>query len=149
MQKDIISISINFSYPHVRTDYIFLSNHRRYLDLPENKRSKCIVTSNIPAEGVYLQTKYALLLNDVEAVRDNAGMMLIRFLINMGVKKILLAGMDGYSHEIEDNYADKEMALITRNAMLDAMNFGMTKMLNKFSSEIEIEFLTTKKIYFA
>lgn len=140
--KDIVSISVNFDYQYFNTDFIFLSNLRRFRELELTKRVKTIVTSNISADGVYLQTNYAELLNNVEAVRDNAGMMLIKFLINMGVKEVLLAGIDGYSHYATQNYAEQQMAMLTRKAVLDTMNEGMSKMLSEYSTQIKIKFLT-------
>ena len=139
---DIISISINFDYSHYNTDYIFLSNLRRFRELNTAKKGKTIVTSNIPADGVYLQTKYSELLNEIEAVKDNAGMMLIQYLINMGVREVLIAGMDGYSHDADQNFAEQQMAFITKKAVFDAMNEGISKMLTKYSKQIKIKFLT-------
>ena len=141
--KDAVCISVNFDYPS--SDYIFLSNLRRFRELDESKRSKCIVTSNITSDQVYLQTKYRDLLNDVEAVRDNAGLLAIKFLINYGVKEILLAGFDGYSHDFKENYANASMELITKNAVLDAMNTGMSEVLKQYSKDIRISYLTTPK----
>ena len=141
-RDDTVSISINFDYSLCDTDFIFLSNLRRFRDLVLDKHNKCIVTSNIPAVDVYLQTKYGELLNDENAVHDNAGMMLIKFLINMGVKKIYLAGMDGYSVDPMQNYADQSMAFYTQRAIMDSMNDGINSMLGKFSKEIAIEFVT-------
>lgn len=144
-RDNVISISINFDYPGAKTDFIFLSNLRRFRELEADKRMKCIVTSNIPADNVYLQTKYRDLLNDVEAVKDNAGLMAIKFLMNIGVSEFYLAGFDGYAHDISENYADSNMALITRNAVLDAINKGMETVLRQFSSITHIEFLTSPK----
>lgn len=107
-----------------------------------SNREKCIVTSNIPADNVYLQTKYRDLLCDIEAVKDNAGLMAIKFFTQMGVKKIYLAGFDGYSHDEKENYGESTMAFVTRTAILDAMNKGMTEMLKKYSELVELNFLT-------
>lgn len=144
-KDDVISISVNFDYQYVDTDFIFLSNLRRFRGLNKNKRGKCIVTSNVPADKVYLQIKYYDLLTSIEAIRDNAGMMAIRFLIDLGVEQIFLAGFDGYSHDIQENYASQQIAFITKNALIDEMNNGMCKMLKKYKKETEIEFLTTTK----
>lgn len=141
--KDAVCISVNFDYPE--SDYIFLSNLRRYRELPEECLSKAIVTSNITSDKVYLQTKYRDLLNDVEAVRDNAGLMAIKFLIGYGVKQILLAGFDGYSHDSKENYANSSMEFITKNALLDAMNTGMSEVLKMYSNDIKISYLTMPK----
>lgn len=46
-QDNVIVISINHAYPYCNTDFIFLSNLRRFRELDESMRGKCIVTSNI------------------------------------------------------------------------------------------------------
>lgn len=141
--RDAVSIGVNFNYSEYDTDYIFLSNLRRYRELDKTKLSKCIVTSNIPKVDVYLQTKYSDLLNDDEVAADNAGMMLIKFLVQMGSKKVLLAGIDGYSTDISQNYVNPSMNSYRQNEMLQAMNKGVTHALRMFSKNIDIEFLTT------
>ena len=141
--EDGVVISVNFDY--TLSDYIFLSNLRRYRELPMDKYKKCIVTSNIASDGVYMQTKYRSLLNNVEAVKDNAGLMAIRFLMNYDISEIKLAGFDGYSHDTMENYADKNMEVITRNAILDAMNVGMKSVIKEYSKRVKISFLTTPK----
>lgn len=100
------------------------------------------MTSNIPASDVYLQTKYKELLNTNEAVCDNAGMMLIKFLVKMGVKKIYIAGMDGYSPDPEGNYARHWMNVYAQRAVMEALNQGMSEVLCEFSREVGIEFIT-------
>lgn len=141
--RGTIRISVNFDYPN--SNFIFLSNLRRFRELDPTLYGKCIVTSNITSNQVYLQTKYRDLLNDVDMVKDNAGLMAIKFLINYGVCEILLAGFDGYSHDTKENYANKNMEFITRNAVLDAMNEGISIMLRNYSENIKLTFLTTPK----
>lgn len=141
--KDAICISVNFDY--FCSDYIFLSNLRRFRELDADKYSKCIVTSNITSDKVYLQTKYRELLNDIETVRDNAGLMAIKFLKEYGVKEIMLAGFDGYSHDARENFASKNIEYITKNALLDAMNAGISEALKQYSKEIKLSFITKTK----
>lgn len=141
----VLVVSVNFDYTGTNVDYIFLSNLRRFRELPVDKRSKCIVTSNIPADNIYLQTKYYDLLMPVESVKDNSGMMAIKFFTQLGAKKIILAGFDGYSHEAEENYASKQMVLVTKNAVIDAMNKGMEDMISVYSKKTNICFLTSSR----
>ena len=140
--EDVITVSINYEYPYTDIDYMFLSNLRRFRELRPDQRTKCIVTSNIPADTFYLKTRYKDLVNKVEAVHDNAGMMAIKFLMKYGVEEILLAGFDGYSHDELENYGDSQMAFTTKNVVLDAMNIGMTKVLSEYSKNIKLTFLT-------
>lgn len=141
-EPNVVTISINFDYRLLETDLIFLSNLRRFRELDAEKYGKCIVTSNIPAMGVYLQTSYRELLNNVEAVRDNAGMMLVRLLMELGAKEVLIAGMDGYDPDPARNYADQSMAFYTRKAQLEAMNTGMSAVLTEYAKRIAIRFVT-------
>lgn len=142
-KNGVVSIGVNFNYSEMDTDYIFLSNLRRYRELNPQKRKKCIVTSNIPAIDCYLQTKYRDLLNMYDSVRDNAGMMLIKYLINLGVDKVLIAGLDGYSMDATQNFADQKMNFFTQKAIFEAMNTGMNKAMSDFAKQIDIEFVTT------
>lgn len=144
-KKKPVVISINFEYGNICTDYIFVSNLRRYHELPENLHKKCIVTSNIPTMDVFIKYKYSELTNKYETVRDNAGMMLLNFLIKMKAKRIYLAGIDGYSMNAESNYADSEMAFYNKKAYFEAMNDGMNRILNEYAEQIPIVFLTEPK----
>lgn len=144
-EDDVVTISINYDFDPELTDFIFVSNLRRYRDLPVAKRMKSIVTSNISAVDVFLQTRYKDLINSVDAVRDNAGLMLIKFLIKQGVKKIYIAGMDGYSPNSDENYADKKMNFYTEKDEAEKKNAGMNAVLKEFSKSINIEFLTSQK----
>lgn len=143
--NDVVVVSVNYDYPYVSTDYIFISNLRRFRELDKDKRSKCIVTSNISGDKIYLQTDYSELLNGSEMVQDNAGLMAIRFFQLCGVKSIYVAGMDGYSHETKSNFGDSRMAFIAKNAVLDEMNIGISMVLGEYSKEVDIQFLTRKK----
>ncbi len=144
-RSDVTTISINFDYDESITDFLFVSNQRRYRDLPTEKRSKCIVTSNIPALDVYLQVRYKDLINSVETVRDNAGLMLVKLLIQLGVKKILIAGMDGYSVNAYENYADQRMNFHTEKEMAEKRNSGIINVLMELKNCVDIEFLTTPR----
>lgn len=144
-QENVLTISINFDYPYYKTDYIFLSNLRRYQAMISLQKNKYIITSNIPVTDVFLKAKYTDLLNDNEFVRDNAGMMLIKFLIKLGVKKIQLAGMDGYLGEAGENYLDDTMTFPIRITAPSAKNRAMSEMLGKYSKDVLISFLTRQR----
>ena len=87
---------------------------------------------------------YASLLNPVDAVKDNAGLMLLKLLIQLGVKEIWLAGMDGYSHIASENYAQEDMRMTAKIQTLDAMNQGMPSAVGA-SQQATFAFLTTPK----
>ena len=143
-REEVVVISVNFQYTECETDFIFMSNLRRFRELSQG-REKCVVTSNISGEGVYLQVNYESLLNEYETVRDNAGMMLIKLLIELGVKKVYLAGLDGYSVDPTENFADETMRFYTQKDVFEAMNEGMNNALKEFGKKIDVEFVTEPK----
>lgn len=144
-QKNVLTISVNFDYEELDVDYIFLSNLRRFRELSEDKHAKCIVTSNIPSVDSYIKVNYGDLLNQEESVHDNAGLMLIKLLINLGVEKIYLAGMDGYSLDPNMNYGNQRMVLYNKKAKMQALNDGMNRMIYEYGKRIQLEFITEQK----
>lgn len=144
-KKDCIVVSINHRYAFGAVDYVFVSNHRRYKEIDNFEKNRFIVTSNINSEDESICADYSELINSEECVKDNAGLLAIKYFIDCNSKNIVLAGFDGYSHDVQDNYSDDKMVLGTRNDVLDSMNRGMTKVLNEYSKSINISFLTEPK----
>lgn len=140
--KNTIVVSINFDYEQVHTDYVFISNLRRFKTLDHCIKDKCIVTSNIMDDEIYLQTDIQNLLNNHEMVRDNAGMMAIKFFINLGITEINLAGFDGYSIDNKNNYIDEKMSIINKVTVIDAINDGIRKTLKEYGNMIKVNFIT-------
>lgn len=135
-----IIISVNFDCPIWETDYIFISNLKRKEEISPQLYSKCIVTSNIDGNQFFLKVGYRALLNDEELVKDNAGLMLIKLLIELGVKRIYIAGMDGYSEK--NNYAFDGMELIMKTRTWSRINNGICKVLDNYRCKVKINFLT-------
>lgn len=107
--------------------------------------TEVVVTSNIPSADVYMRVSYKELLNDVETVYDNAGLMAIKLLIFSGVCKVTLIGFDGYSHDVADNFAYESMIFVNPQAVLDSFNRGMQTVLRQYKNEIQIQFLMKSK----
>ena len=145
INSGMISVSVNFYYEMAETTYVFISNLRRFRQFPKDKIGKCIVTSNVPSTDVYARVDYKDLTNTKKDVIDNAGLMLIRFMMMMGCKKVLLAGFDGYEYDSAGNFANANMRIEISKARVDAQNRGMSEILTEYSEEIEIAFLTKQK----
>ena len=144
-EKKLLTFSVNFEYSELETDYIFLSNLRRFRELSTASYNKCIATSNIPMAEAYITVNYEELLNDAEFVRDNSSLMLIAYLMRMGVKKVYLAGLDGYSIDPTQNFADQKMNFYAKTTRFEGMNAGLNRVLEEYAETIEIEFVTTPK----
>lgn len=112
-----VIMTINSDFEGIRSEYLFLSNSKRYMQLSsslENLRKnglKVIATSNVTsAKGDFDDViDYSSLIDEECSIPDNSLPMLLRLLSELGVKKIALAGFDGYSSEARVNYYNEDM----------------------------------------
>ena len=124
-------------------DYVFFSNIRRFKQAPKDKG--CVIaTSNID-EKVDYKIPYKKYLNRQSGVEDNAALMLIKILIDCGVKKIYIAGMDGYSNDIHANYINEDLQIAIRSESVVEKNEGLSKVLRQMNLECDLEFVTSNK----
>lgn len=56
-----------------------------------------------------------------------------------------IAGIDGYSVDFTQNFADQKMNIFTQKAIFETMNVGLNIVLREYSRQINIEFVTTPK----
>lgn len=145
-QDNLVIISVNFIPKYIKSDYLFVSNIKRFEQLSDVEDIKLIQTSNIPAlyDSSYI-VNYSDLINDDEVVFDNAGLMFIKLLINIGANSISLAGFDGYSYGTYDNYSQKELSIIQSDNAIQAKNIGFSEVISNFSTQIPIKFITQEK----
>lgn len=98
-------ICTNFRNPIFHEDALFISNDKRLQTVDLDNTNCILATSNLSREiQSALVFNYASLLGEGDA-SDNAGAMLIRILKKTGVKKIYLAGFDGFDVDTSENYA--------------------------------------------
>ena len=149
-RKDTITISVNFFAEQISVDYLFMSNSKRYGKLADMLtdakllgKLQFIFTSNITP--VYFLPKYVLnyesLLATETANPDNSLFLILNFLKKCGVKKVLLAGFDGYKVNAE-NYYQKGFEFTTEGHAVEQKNQQMSEALTIFNNEIEIQFIT-------
>lgn len=144
-RDDVASFSVNFVYPFVDTDFIFIGNRKRLSELDAGdapQKSRVIAASNVPFPNPFARLSYSEIINDNEAVRDNSSLMILKYLIGIGVKEIYIAGMDGYSYDSLGNYSQLQHSFIKRSEDIDRINKGLTDAINKMSESADIHFVT-------
>ena len=130
-------ISINFRPEVFDADNVFISNARRFSE--QTCLENILVTSNIKAENV-TTFNYGSYLNNSD-MADNSALMLLKILIKAGIKKVVFAGMDGFSKG-NDNYFDTAMINNAKLGEFDKRNEVMYKMLQSLAKSINMTFLT-------
>ena len=109
---------------------------------------KIVATSNIvnQSDNNTAIINYSSYLNEDYFISDNAGMMCLNFLNRTGVKKVYLAGFDGFKTRSLENYYDDSLYVQVEDEQLVEMNKAISEKLSQMSRQIEIIFLT-KSIY--
>ncbi len=144
-----IIVSINFMERDIESDYIFLSNSKRYLQLAsllsrKSSEHKVIATSNVTkTNGKFDYTlKYSLLIDENAEVIDNSLIMLLKVMKRIGVKNVHLAGFDGYAANATKNYIEEHMEYIFTEERVKEINKYVKDFLAKLDDNMKYSFIT-------
>ena len=139
-------ISVNHISNIVESHSIFFSNRKRYdeficddkLKLP----AKFIITSNIRTlVQIDYRFNYSELCSTNGKFIDNAAIMLLKLLQTMRPNSIALAGMDGFSPDIDNYYIDTFINTGNKQTML-ALNSMVSNAISYYEKNMNIVFLT-------
>jgi len=142
-EKNPFIISLNFIPQEIKANIAFITNIKRYNDLKNENQIQLYTTSNI--ENVQKEDKvlnYSTYLNNSEQY-DNVTLMLLKVLIKLDIKKVNIAGFDGYNLETLDNYADEDLINLTKIKNFKNTNEAIKEELKELKKEISINFITT------
>lgn len=144
-----VVISVNFYPKDFNIDCVFMSNNKRYAFLAdylgedEKINAQFIATSNVHVVDLkpdYTLNFESLLIPQLEKT-DNALILLLSFLMKAGVKRVSLAGFDGYKVN-KHNYYRKGYEVAVDNDDNASRNDTMSKDLKFFADKIHMTFIT-------
>lgn len=144
-RENPVIIAINVIPDGYRSDFIFCANEKRIRNLEELGECILIISSNIVADADSLRVNYASYLSEDDEIADNPTLMMIRVLMAAGIKKVLLAGFDGYSAVASENYYDKKLSMGTSVELKIKRNELIRNEVKKLGKNMNIEFLTASK----
>ena len=144
-----VVIAINYIPQNIPTEYLFMTNSRRFLQIssklvkPESQKLKIIATSNITGAERPLDyvVNYSNLIDEQAEFQDNSMMMLIRLLEKVGVTNVSLAGFDGYTPD-DVNYFDENMEYSFIKEKANSLNESGRKFFREMADRMKIEFVT-------
>ena len=147
-QKKGLVISTNFLHDEYPISYVFLSNSKRYVQLSatlNRYETKVIATSNVTkTNGEFdFVLQYSSLLDLDATIIDNSLLMLLKVMMKIGVKKVALAGFDGYSTTDNHNYFKSNMEYKFEPLKAKEINEYVLEKIKRFREQLEIEFITT------
>lgn len=141
-ENKAVIIAVNFSGGEFQADFIFSSNMRRYYKIQGKTNISCIITSNIKDAMKYdYMVNFSSYASEYPEIIDNSGLMFLRLAVALGVKKVLVAGMDGYSSIQNNNYFDNNLEYDFSNEVT-VRNELISRELCAVRKKIDICFIT-------
>lgn len=140
--KQPIVIAINHVPSAIKTDYVFISNHRRLNEFNDIlDYNNTIFTSNVVNDGP-LSINYSDYICDDPFIIDNSGIMMLNFLHSLGISHVYIAGFDGFSLNRSENYYDQTIQNSAQSEYLMKTNKAISTQFTKMKMKIAITTLT-------
>lgn len=138
-----IIITVNFEWKSFNNTYIFWSNPKRYKYFrPENTTSLVILTSNIKQKtGAEFIVPYSQINEPICKHFENSTMMVLRMLKMLDIKRLTIAGLDGFRDKLEENYIASARFENTRMLQQhEEINRDIETMLKKYLDDIKLKY---------
>ena len=164
-------IAINYIPSEIPIDMLFISNSKRYLQMSSalarlisteavdtkpkydengmpidesSDRIQIIATSNVTSKRIDFDytLNYSSLIDEDADIIDNSFIMLLKALVKAGVKKVNVAGFDGYSED-KLNFINPEMEYTFIKDRTEELNQYAKDKLAELASDIQVNFVTT------
>jgi 3-deoxy-D-manno-octulosonate cytidylyltransferase len=129
--------------PQFTCDYYFFSNQQRFdeftAQLPITKQ---VITTNVKHNK---KIDIVIELKDIIYVKDdfvtNVAILMVNYLISKQVKRIEIAGMDGYQVG-QNNYAYDETSVVANESLFVELNQNINNSLQALKTLIDIKLIT-------
>lgn len=156
-KNDVVVISVNFLHNDIHSDYIYMSNWKRYTYWLHDDRfaeQKKIITSNImqtPKSDNDIIVSFNQLVKCGWEHIDNSTIMLLRLLDKFRLSSLSIAGFDGYKSDGNGslNYAASDLELSDVRDDSTRLNDEISEMLTDFAKTRErrysISFVTPSR----
>lgn len=131
-------ISINFVPQDIPIHMVFYSNSRRF-SVEEGRTYSVIATSNIVDDNCDYRINYNR-ISSAFTGGCNSLVMMLKFLKDIGMDEVAIAGADGYDEQ-DDNYYDNSMrSLIKRDT---SYNIDVAEAIKRIG--IKVQFITPSR----
>lgn len=142
-EKDVVSIGLNPTIDMV-FDYV-LTTRKEIYDRSVEKGLNVIAPSNVTkgGRGNVKILNYSNWIEVDDSTHDSSSVIAMKLLKACGVKEMLLAGFDGFSAGINENYYDQNMRRPVKQEQAERRNRYYRIFINNIKSNgIDIKFIT-------
>lgn len=144
-REDTVAIGLNVELEYV--DYLVTTRNDIFRDAM-NKGIEVIVPSNVSkgGRGNVKILDYSRWIEIDDRTHDSSSVIAMNLLKECNVSKIILAGFDGFSVNINENYYDLNMRYPVNEEQAARRNAYYKKFIQKIKdSGVQVEFLTPSK----
>ena len=149
-ENNPIIVSVNYAPKDIKIDYVFLTKAKRYtqllMDLKAsiNNSAEIIATSNVTktAGNFKYVLNYGSLIDENTEIIDNSLIMLLKAMLTVDVKKVYLAGFDGYSKR-SDNYFNTSREYSFAKEKANYLNLYVKNFINEMVDKLQVNFITS------
>lgn len=151
-ETDSVVVSVNFMPEGLETDYVFMSNAKRYVRmagrlndaLASHIHVQTIATSNVTRTNGRFDyvLAYASLLDEDALIKDNPLFMLLKLCKLANAKNVYLAGFDGYEKSVDTNYVNPNMEYVFSKEKAEVLNEDTAKGIIRADMPCPIVFIT-------
>ncbi|MDD6157405.1 MAG: pyruvate carboxyltransferase [Lachnospiraceae bacterium] len=144
--ENAISIALNNDRAYL-TDYVLATKQERY-EKAIGRGKHVIVTSNVTRtpvaefDGQVQVIDYKEWIHTEDGVNDSALVVVFNLLREIGVKEVYLAGFDGFSVNINENYMDPNLRRPVTEEQAKERNEFFKKFIAETKKDIQLIFLT-------
>lgn len=142
-KENILVITLNITSE--KSDYIITTRMDAYREAI-NRKMNIIVPSSLAKVSssriTVVDYKKWIVVEDDGHTRDSSAVICLNLLGYLNVKKIYLAGLDGFSNDINENYYDPFYRRPVSGFQAHARNNFYKRFINERKGEVEIEFVT-------
>lgn len=143
LKDDIIAITLNH-VPDFEVDFYFFSNQKRYLKFIDViEANKLIVSSNIELHTKHVDS-YSIDYNECSIRSENVTSLMLHFLQTNKIKRVLIAGLDGFMSS-NDNYYYDEVDYTACQQELISRDKEISDFISYYSTKLMIRFVTPTK----
>lgn len=146
LEKDVMSIGLNPTIDF-QFDYWLTTRNDRY-DEALSKGKNVLVPSNVSkgGRGLVKVLSYSNWIEVDDSTHDSSAVIALNLLKACQVKTIMLAGFDGFSIDINDNYYDPNMRYPVNAEQAKKRNIYYRNFIRRIAeSGIKIEYITSSK----
>ena len=141
LAADKVTVAVNFTGGSFAPDFVFSSNMRRFAKMMGKTDAKTIITSNMKeATGDYV-VNFSSYSSTKPEIIDNSALMLMKLLMATGVKKVFVAGMDGYSAVNTTDYFDANLDY-DFSSEAELRNELISAEIREIGKHMKVEFVT-------